>query len=156
MEIVGFKNICNRFSSKTQYYSVMSFTRNQDGSISVSFYGLLVFKIVELKTKYRLLVKYALKSGENEDIDKNGFFKYEIVDKNLDDLAFYVSEALAGVDQYVLDNYSPEPFGCCSKYMACSDAKKCLHDDKLRAKGCMYKANLDSGRIFYGKNRNIP
>ncbi len=46
-------------------------------------------------------------------------------------------------------------FGCCSKFVQCSDARKCLHENKLYSKACMYRDNLDQGRIFYGKNRNI-
>ncbi len=50
---------------------------------------------------------------------------------------------------------SSAPFGCCSKFVECSDAKKCVHENKLYATACMYRMNLESGRIFYGKNRNI-
>ena len=46
-------------------------------------------------------------------------------------------------------------FGCCSRYVACSDAKQCVHPDKNTAKACGYKKNLDLGKIFYGKNKNI-
>ena len=58
----------------------------------------------------------------------------------------------------VLDKYFTEgsdAFGCCSRYEACSDAKKCLHENKLYARNCIYGAHLADGRIFYGKNRNI-
>lgn len=58
----------------------------------------------------------------------------------------------------VLDKYFTEgsdAFGCCSRYEACSDAKKCLHENKLYARNCIYGAHLAAGRIFYGKNRNI-
>ncbi len=48
-----------------------------------------------------------------------------------------------------------EIFGCCSRYLECSNEKLCVHPDKERARGCMYKINLDDGRIFYGENRNI-
>lgn len=44
-------------------------------------------------------------------------------------------------------------FGCCSKYEECSDAKTCLHNDLLYAKGCIYRQNLENGYIFYGNNR---
>ena len=48
-----------------------------------------------------------------------------------------------------------EAFGCCSKYIECSEKKHCI-DNNLRFRlGCLYKKNLDSGKIFYGKNRNI-
>lgn len=46
-------------------------------------------------------------------------------------------------------------FGCCGRYEACSDARKCLHPDQLFAAACAYKKNLEQGRIFYGKNKNI-
>ncbi len=46
-------------------------------------------------------------------------------------------------------------FGCCSMFNECSDAKKCVHENKLYSKACMYRRHLDDGRIFYGKNRNI-
>ena len=46
-------------------------------------------------------------------------------------------------------------FGCCNLYVECSDAKKCLHENKMYARGCAYHHNLSAGKIFYGKNRNI-
>ena len=55
-----------------------------------------------------------------------------------------------------LNKYSPSyKFGCCSKYVECSDAGKCLHQDKLHANGCAYNGNLKEGRIFYGRNKTI-
>lgn len=46
-------------------------------------------------------------------------------------------------------------FGCCSRYIACSDAKKCIHPDPIYAASCQYRKNLEKGCIFYGKNKNI-
>lgn len=46
-------------------------------------------------------------------------------------------------------------FGCCSQFIKCSDAKKCVHANKLYSKACIYRGNLEQGKIFYGKNRNI-
>ena len=46
-------------------------------------------------------------------------------------------------------------FGCCGRYLACSDAKTCIHPDPKFALGCMYRQNLRDGKVFYGKNRNI-
>lgn len=48
-----------------------------------------------------------------------------------------------------------ESFGCCSKYEECSDAKHCVHNDVRLRFSCMYKKNLDLGKIFYGKNKNV-
>lgn len=57
---------------------------------------------------------------------------------------------------YCLANYeSSNSFGCCSKFIECSDAKKCVHENKIYSMGCKYRMNLDAGKIFYGKNKNI-
>lgn len=52
-------------------------------------------------------------------------------------------------------NRYPKEWDCCSRYLECSDAKACVHPDKSFALGCGYRQILSSGRIFYGKNRNI-
>lgn len=49
----------------------------------------------------------------------------------------------------------PLEFDCCHLYTECSDAKCCIHPDKDFTKGCRYKRILRSGKIYYGKNRNI-
>lgn len=57
---------------------------------------------------------------------------------------------------YCLANYeATSNFGCCSRFVECSDAKKCVHENKIYSMGCKYRKNLEAGRIFYGKNRNI-
>lgn len=48
-----------------------------------------------------------------------------------------------------------DSFGCCSRYVTCSDALKCIHPNPLIAAGCQYKKNLEQGRVFYGKNKTI-
>lgn len=58
------------------------------------------------------------------------------------------------LDKIFVGVFSFEAFGCCHKYEACSDAKKCLHQDLAYATACMYRKNLEQGRIFYGKNKN--
>jgi len=52
-------------------------------------------------------------------------------------------------------NRYPKEWDCCSRYMDCSNAKTCTHPDKGFALGCGYRRILSSGRVFYGKNRNI-
>ena len=54
----------------------------------------------------------------------------------------------------ILDS-APKEISCCSRYEQCSDNKKCIHPDKNIALGCNYRKILHSGRIFYGKNRNV-
>lgn len=50
--------------------------------------------------------------------------------------------------------YSEGSFGCCHRYVECSDNLKCTHPDKLYSNSCQYKQNLLNGRIFYGVNAN--
>ena len=57
---------------------------------------------------------------------------------------------------YCLANYkATSNFGCCSRFVECSNAKKCVHENKIYSMGCKYRMNLDSGRIFYGGNKNV-
>lgn len=49
---------------------------------------------------------------------------------------------------------SPDSFGCCSSYRACSDAKTCVIADREYSANCLYRKHLEAGRIFYGKNAN--
>ena len=59
--------------------------------------------------------------------------------------------------EYCIKGYvsKADRFACCSSFEKCSDAMKCVHENKLYSKACMYRDNLDAGRIFYGKNRNV-
>ena len=70
-----------------------------------------------------------------------------------DSLVDYVRQlAYHGVKGYRTKETS---FGCCSKFEACSDARECLHVNRLYATACKYRYNLEGGKIFYGKNKNI-
>ena len=55
----------------------------------------------------------------------------------------------------VLSELGGERFGCCARYVQCSDEKKCVNPDFLLSLACAYKRHLEAGRIFYGKNKNI-
>ena len=47
------------------------------------------------------------------------------------------------------------PFMCCNDFVRCSDAMQCLKAGDPEYNGCAYRKNLEAGRIFYGKNRNV-
>lgn len=48
----------------------------------------------------------------------------------------------------------PKEWDCCSRYQECSDARHCVHPDKTMALSCGYRKILNSGKIYYGVNRN--
>ncbi len=58
---------------------------------------------------------------------------------------------------YAIEHYQSydDHFGCCSRYIQCSDAKKCIHPNKLFSTACAYRRHLEKGHIFYGKNKNV-
>ena len=59
------------------------------------------------------------------------------------------------LNAFVAEYATSERFGCCHRYVECSDAGKCIAPDPIHAKGCYYKENLEKGKIFYGKNATV-
>ncbi len=77
-----------------------------------------------------------------------------IIMKNTADLLRLTPLFLTMYDEsYWLGTY--EVFGCCSRYVQCSDSLKCVSHDPKLSRGCMYKRNLLKGKVFYGKNKNV-
>ena len=111
-------------------------TLKHQHAISVNLLSMFVLRILIQKTSYKLIY--------NDTSEK-----FSALDENF-------RATVERIARDAIINYQPaEMFGCCSRYLECSDNKKCTHPDKLYVKGCQYKLNLDAGRIFYGKNRNI-
>ena len=125
-------------------------------------------KIVELKTKanrFEVLVRdtstdfVGMIPGMKDSgpVSKTYFRKFTFDEsqlcKVLDGWLDYIEKLV----EYELRTYVSKAtrFACCSHFVECSDAKKCVHKNKLYACACFYKANLDAGKIFYGKNKNI-
>ncbi len=50
------------------------------------------------------------------------------------------------------EDLSNSVFACCHLYYKCSNEKRCLCDDEVRAYQCAYRKNLDNGNIFFGRN----
>lgn len=78
-----------------------------------------------------------------------GMIRIEI--QSCEDILKYV-EVLRAVLERICRNH--REFGCCSRYLECSDAKCCIHPDPKFALTCWYRYNLLDGKIFYGKNKN--
>ncbi len=104
---------------------------------------------VVVNNKYRhMIIEY---HGENIIEVKSPQNSIKATFKSQPDVVYFIEKI---IPQFVND-YSPtERFGCCHRYVECSDAGKCTAPDLFHAKGCYYKDNLDKGKIFYGKNAN--
>ncbi len=60
------------------------------------------------------------------------------------------------LNKIYISSFNFQSFGCCGKYLECSNQMRCVHEDILYASGaCQYKKNLEAGRIFYGDNCNV-
>ena len=125
-------------------------------------------KIVELKTKedrFEVLVRDTSTDfvgpipgmKDRGAVPKTYFRKFTFEKSQLNTVLDGWLEYLERLIEYELRTYVSKAtrFACCSHFIECSDAKKCVHANKLYACACYYKANLDAGRIFYGKNKNI-
>ena len=66
-----------------------------------------------------------------------------------------ILEGLRGLKRTIFRGVVTETFGCCNNFEKCSDARRCLIADDRFSNGCMYRKNLEAGRIFYGRNRNV-
>ena len=49
----------------------------------------------------------------------------------------------------------PKTFDCCDQFEACSDVRHCVLKDHSYAMQCGYRKILKSGKIYFGKNRNV-
>lgn len=82
-------------------------------------------------------------------IPLNSFFTQDLF------LQLHIEEIKQLLSSIFVDTLNFDSFGCCSLYEECSNSKKCLHEDILYSTACMYRKNLENGKIFYGKNKNI-
>ncbi len=111
-----------------------------------------LYKAVEPPSAEAVKERWAEKKDDNgKKTGEKALIKYDVLIRlDSGELLPYIERLM----RYRLLNYkSKSPtYGCCHLYEECSNAKRCVSKDKMYATGCMYKRNLDAGRIFYGKN----
>lgn len=120
---------------------------------SYYFYGTKVMEhTISPSGKVKFSIKQDLgnESGEQSDKDKG---KFVAIPTDADIL--YYMELLKKAKREIFRNTITETFACCNDFERCSDARKCLKTDDRFYNGCMYRKNLEAGRIFYGKNKNV-
>ena len=144
----GKEFLIKKFKKSNKYYLILglsdsTYNAEADKFATIDF---------TLKTRFRLYLKSNVLNYMNDNPIRIKD-SYEILDfYNLDELLEKAKNSIFAA----LEIYEPTwIFGCCSKYEQCSDARKCVHDYKLYAKGCQYRKNLENGLIFYGENKNV-
>ncbi|MCQ2535356.1 MAG: 3'-5' exonuclease [Lachnospiraceae bacterium] len=85
--------------------------------------------------------------GEDKSIKSDKLYNHYRVNVDDENIESFLNTLL----DYSFKNYktSAKPFGCCSKYKQCSDARRCLHCNLLYATACQYRKNLEAGKIYY-------
>lgn len=147
------KTILETQGIKTSYFK---FQKNKN-DYSIKFKANIVFKLNE--NKELLYLKNDFKDDvlsflDNEDFTSDASFTrlpYALVEKHrkeIDNLFLVI------VKKY-LELSDVDTFGCCHRYLECSNEKKCIHPNMIQSLGCLYKRNLENGRIFYGINKTI-
>lgn len=125
---------------------------------SYSFYGTKVFEFVPKKGKTgksKLKVCTEIKSAlEHTELSGNKI-TFSTISLTTDDDVRLLIEALKTRKHYIFRHLITDTFGCCNDFMRCSDAERCIHQTDRFYNGCIYRTNMEQGKIFYGSKRNI-
>lgn len=132
------------------------FQKNKN-DYSIKFKANIVFKLNENKELFYIKTDFkddVLLFFCDTDFTSDASFirlPYTLVEKHKKEIN---SLFLIIVKKY-LELSDVDTFGCCHRYLECSNEKKCIHPNMIQSLGCLYKRNLENGRIFYGINKNI-
>ena len=147
------KTILETQGIKTSYFK---FQKNKN-NYSIKFKANIVFKLNENKELFYIKTDFkddVLLFFYDTDFTSDASFirlPYTLVEKHKKEIN---SLFLIIVKKY-LELSDVDTFGCCHRYLECSNEKKCIHPNMIQSLGCLYKRNLENGRIFYGINKNI-
>ena len=114
----------------------------------------LMFKLAFLKDKCRMVISDTYKDFLPTNTETYTSHSY----KGCICVDMHTLEFLERLDDFYkkfCENCSNTSVGCCSHYVECSDALHCVNLNIETSFSCAYRQNLNNGRIFYGKNRNI-
>lgn len=139
----------------------VTFNVNKNSSVSFMVFKNIFLKITFQKARMFIeirkldCVNLEKMSKEFEEIKyKENELYIKIYIKDIEDIN-KIDYELKEIYKYLYSNEPVDTYGCCSRYIECSNALKCTNPDKKLARGCQYKSNLEAGKIFYGKNKNI-
>ena len=141
---------------KSDYGELLNVSKLKDGTISIKAKSTVVAR-VKLTNKDSCIEIRAKNAGEIDSVYLQNAEEDEwirIPAESTDDVLKKKKE-IGTAFMMAVSEMGGERFGCCSRYMLCSDEKKCVNPDYLMSLGCAYKKNLEEGRIFYGKNKTI-
>lgn len=154
-DIERIRSMMEQELSDPEFIKYLSIVENKDGSFSIKAKSNLTAKIkfakkssyIEVNAKYeRFFIDHEIKRSAND------WLRVQVA--GIEDV-FAAAKRISIIFLEELSKLGGEHFGCCHRYEQCSDAMKCLHPDFLISLACGYKKNLELGKVFYGKNKNI-
>lgn len=74
--------------------------------------------------------------------------------KSFDQIVENYKNMLQEVLRTIIERGNKE-FDCCSRYVDCSNARRCIHPDPSFGMKCGYRRNLRENRVFYGANPTV-
>ena len=101
---------------------------------------------IRIKNKYRCYFENVIFKTTPKD-------EWSKIDCDIHDTDFIKNFDVAF--SVMFSDLNKKDIGCCSHYLECSDAKKCVSDNPEIFLHCYYKTNLDNGKIFYGINKTM-
>ena len=156
---------CHKTFENSAFNSVVSVKPNKGRSVSVCFCGQKAFDVdkkvkkcafaISVKNDFFELFTEMPFNYTVDNIKSLPYYTRILVNDNFN-LKCFIDYAFSLLEDYVDSHYIPDnAFDCCHRYTECSDARRCTCPDRLYAKGCTYKAKLEKGTVFFGKNRNV-
>lgn len=126
---------------------------NSSTEATITMFDKSCFSVKGKKTVYLYIAPAFQKDFDSLDLQRMATTPWKRIELNKVDMSQF-QEALVEVYKKCW-LASSEQFGCCSRYLQCSDNLKCVQPDLELKGGCQYRQNLRHDRIFYGKNKNI-
>ena len=109
----------------------------------------IIFKIIERKDYFRLEIKHY--DSKLQKIYPSEWDVHKL--EQLEELKDY-KDNIDEIIKYLISKPTDEAFSCCSRFIECSNALKCVNPYDNLKRNCSYRKNLEKGFIFYGKNKN--
>lgn len=148
---------CTDFSDKGIYLLRLLNKKNSAGETVEYGFSLTIFGVMALRAQFKgkwseyiEITQHCQKNLnlEAEAIASGEFYRIKITDEDM------LKQICTNIYEYCKSNLRGE-YDCCHLYEQCSEQMKCVRPDKQRSLLCRYKKKLESGIVFFGKNRNI-
>lgn len=127
--------------------------KNRDTDAAITMFDKPCFSVKGKQTVYLYIASAIQRRFSSLDLQKMATTPWKRIELSKVDIAQFQDALVDVYEKCWLD--SSEQFGCCSRYLQCSDNLKCIQPDPELKGGCQYRQNLRKSRIFYGKNKTI-